>query len=51
MRTYEFEIWSSLDSKYVIIKIDAPSKTVAVKLFKRLHPHKKYRLIDQVKDG
>lgn len=43
---YEFEYWSSLDSKYLIITIEAVSKTEAIKEFKKRQPHKKYRLLD-----
>lgn len=43
---YEFEYWSSLDIKYIIITIEAESKTDAIKEFKQKHPHKKYRLLD-----
>ena len=46
MRTYEFEYWSSLDSKYIILEIEAESEVDAVKQFKKMHPHKKYRLLD-----
>jgi hypothetical protein len=44
--TYEFEYWSSLDSRYITIKIEAKSKTDAIKEFKHRQPHKKYRLLD-----
>jgi len=47
---YEFEYWSSLDSKYIIIKIEAESKTDAIKEFKQRHPHKKYRLLDLLEE-
>ncbi len=43
---YEFEYWSSLDTRYVTITIEAESRTDAVKEFKQRHPHKKYRLLD-----
>jgi hypothetical protein len=43
---YEFEYWSSLDTRYVIISIEAESKTDAIKEFKQRHPHKRYRLLD-----
>lgn len=46
IKTYEFEYWSSLDSRYITIKIDGKSKTDAIKEFKNRHPHKKYRLLD-----
>ena len=48
--TFDFEYWSSLDSKYIIITIKAESKTEAVKEFKNMHPHKKYRLLDPLDD-
>ena len=50
IKSYEFEVWSSLDSRYVIVSIEADSKTEAIKLFKRSHPHKKYRLLDDPVD-
>ncbi len=43
---YDFEYWSSLDTRYIILTIEAESKTVAVKEFKKRHPHKKYRQLD-----
>ena len=43
---YEFEYWSSLDSKYITLPIEAESRRDAVKQFKEMHPHKKYRLLD-----
>ena len=43
---YEFEYWSSLDTRYVIISIEAESETDAIKEFKQRHPHKRYRLLD-----
>ncbi len=43
---YEFEYWSSLDTRYVTITIEAESRTDAIKEFKQRHPHKKYRLLD-----
>jgi len=43
---YEFEYWSSLDTRYVIISVEAESKTDAIKEFKQRHPHKRYRLLD-----
>lgn len=43
---YEFEYWSSLDTKYMIVAIEAASKTDAIKEFRQRHPHKKYRLLD-----
>jgi hypothetical protein len=46
MTVYEFEVWSSLDARYVIVSIQAESTIEAIKQFKRSHPHKKYRLLD-----
>lgn len=43
---YEFEYWSSLDKGYVFVTIEAESKTDAVKIFRQMHPHKKYRVLD-----
>jgi hypothetical protein len=48
MKSYEFEFWSSLDSRYIIFTIQAESKREAITLFKGRHPHKKYRLIDPI---
>ena len=50
MKTFEVEYWSSLDSKYIISEIEAESETEAVKQFKSMHPHKKYRLLDTLDD-
>ena len=47
---YEVEYWSSLDSKYVILNIEAESESDAIKKFKSMHPHKKYRLLDPLDD-
>ena len=47
---FDFEYWSSLDSRYIILEIEAESKTDAVKVFKNMHPHKKYRLLDPLDD-
>ena len=47
---FDFEFWSSLDARYIILSVDAESKTEAVKEFKSRHPHKKYRLLDQLND-
>ena len=47
---FDFEYWSSLDSRYIILEIEAESKKEAVKEFKNMHPHKKYRLLDQLDD-
>ena len=46
IKKYEFEYWSSLDSRYIIIVVDAESRTDAIKKFKHKHPHKKFRLLD-----
>lgn len=48
MKSYDFEYWNSLDSRYTIIAIEAESKLEAIKKFKMLHPHKKYRLLDDL---
>ena len=50
MQQYEFEYWSSLDSKYLIIIIDAELKIDAIKEFKKRHSHKKFRLIEPLDD-
>jgi hypothetical protein len=50
MKTFDFEYWSSLDSRYIILTIEAESKTEAIKEFKNRHPHKKYRLLDPLDD-
>ena len=50
MKTFDFEYWSSLDSRYIILKIEAESKTEAIKEFRNRHPHKKYRLLDPLDD-
>ena len=47
---YDFEYWSSLDTRYIILTIEAESKTDAVKEFKKRHPHKKYRQLDPLDD-
>jgi len=47
VKPYEFEYWSSLDSRNIILTIEAKSETDAIKEFKHRHPHKKYRLLDQ----
>lgn len=47
---YEFEYWSSLDTKYVTVTIEADSKTAAIKEFRQRHPHKRYRLLDPLDD-
>ena len=46
VKQYEFEFWSSLDSRYNTITIKAESKKDAIKEFEKGHPHKKYRLLD-----
>lgn len=43
---YDFEYWSSLDGKYITLTIEAESKTAAVKDFKGMYPHKKFRQLD-----
>ncbi len=48
--TFDFEYWSSLDSKYIIVTLEAESKTKAEKEFKNMHPHKKYRILDPLDD-
>ncbi len=48
---YDFEYWSSLDTRYIILTIEAESKTAAVKEFKKRHPHKKFRQLDQLDEG
>ena len=45
MKPYEFEVWSSLDSCYIIVTIIANSKMEAIRIFTKRHPHKKYRLL------
>ena len=50
MQQYEFEYWSSLDSKNVIITIMAESEREAIKQFQNMHPHKKYRLLEPLDD-
>ena len=50
MQTYEFEYWSSLDSKHIILQIEAESEKEAIKQFRYMHPHKKYRLLDPLDD-
>lgn len=50
MQVYEIEYWSSLDSKYIILSIEAESETDAIKQFRSMHPHKKYRLLDPLDD-
>ena len=43
---FEFEYWSSLDSKYIIVQIEAESEKDAKTKFHKMHPHKKYRMLD-----
>ena len=50
LRQYDFEYWSSLDSKNVIISIMAESERDAIKQFQSMHPHKKYRLLEPLDD-
>ena len=50
LKSYDFEYWDSLDSRNVVLSIEAESKMEAVKEFKSRHPHKKYRLLDDQLD-
>ena len=50
MQTFEIEYWSSLDSKYILLQIEAESVKEAIQKFKQMHPHKKYRLLDPLND-
>jgi hypothetical protein len=50
MESFDFEYWSSLDSKYIILTIKAESEKEAIKEFKSMHPHKKFRLLDPLDD-
>lgn len=50
MQKYEIECWSSIDSKYIILQIEAESESDTIKQFKSMHPHKKYRLLDPLDD-
>ena len=43
---FYFEYWDSLDQKYIVLTIEAESKSDAVKEFYTQQPHKKYRLLD-----
>jgi len=43
---FYFEYWDNLDQKYVVLTIEADSKSDAVKEFYNQQPHKKYRLLD-----
>ena len=47
---FEFEYWSSLDSKYIIVTIEAESEKDAKTKFHQMHPHKKYRMLDPIDD-
>jgi len=47
---FEFEYWSSLDSKYIIVPIEAESEKDAKTEFHKMHPHKKYRMLDPLDD-
>ena len=47
---FEIEYWSSLDTKYVILEIEAESESDAVNQFKNMHPHKKFRVLDPLDD-
>ena len=48
--TFDFEYWDSLASRYIVLSLEAKSKTEAIKEFKKRHPHKKFRLLDDVLD-
>jgi hypothetical protein len=50
IKTFEFEYWSSLDSRYVVLAIEAESEADAVKEFRSRHPHKRYRLLDPLEE-
>ncbi len=50
MRPFDFEYWDSLDSRYVILSIEAETRSDAIKEFNAQHPHKKYRLLDSLDD-
>ena len=50
MKIFEFEYWDSLDSRYLILSIEAETRDDAIKEFKERHPHKKYRLLDPLDD-
>ena len=50
LKQFDFEYWSSLDSKNVIISIMAESEREAIKKFQSMHPHKKYRLLEPLDD-
>lgn len=46
IQAFDFEYWSSLDSRYITLTIEAESRKEAVKEFRNMHPHKKFRLLD-----
>lgn len=48
VKSFDFEYWDSFDSRYVIISIKAESERDAVTEFKNMHPHKKYRLLEDL---
>lgn len=48
VKSFDFEYWDSFESRYVIISIKAESEKDAVTEFKNRHPHKKYRLLDDL---
>jgi len=50
MKSFDFEYWDSLDSRNVVLTVEAESMTEAIKEFKKRHPHKKYRLLDDLLD-
>ncbi len=50
MKSYDFEYWDSLDSRYVTLTIEAESEMEAIKEFRSRQPHKKYRLLDPLDD-
>jgi len=50
MKSFDFEYWDSVDSRNVVLTIEAESMTEAIKEFKKRHPHKKYRLLDDLLD-
>ena len=50
MKSFDFEYWDSLDSKNVIITIKAETEVDAIKEFRSMHPHKKYRVLDPLDD-
>ena len=50
LKSFDFEYWDSLDSKNVIITIKAETEVDAIKEFRSMHPHKKYRVLDPLDD-